>query len=149
MEMKNGLAPGAGTSRRERTEIRAVQREALRREPRGQDLRTCTPPYTARRAPGQVVHDSGGFLPETIGFPGGDPMHRLIPCVALALALAAPGLADADYPTHPVKVVSPYPPGGTVDILSRLISGWLQEKLGQPRTIVAFSENGMTCLQVQ
>jgi len=29
-----------------------------------------------------------------------------------------------------VKVVSPYPPGGTVDILARIISGWLQEKLG-------------------
>jgi len=59
-------------------------------------------------------------------------MHRFTRSAALALALVCPGLAAADYPTHAVKVVSPYPPGGTVDILARLISGWLQDKLGQP-----------------
>jgi len=59
-------------------------------------------------------------------------MHRFIRSAAFVLALAVPVLAAADYPTHAVKVVSPYPPGGTVDILSRIISGWLQEKLGQP-----------------
>ena len=59
-------------------------------------------------------------------------MHRFIRSAALALSLAIPGLAAADYPTHPVRIVSPYPPGGTVDLLSRLMSGWFQEKLGQP-----------------
>jgi tripartite-type tricarboxylate transporter receptor subunit TctC len=59
-------------------------------------------------------------------------MHLLIRSAGLALALAVPAFAVGDYPTHPVKVVSPYPPGGTVDILSRLIAGWLQEKLAQP-----------------
>ena len=59
-------------------------------------------------------------------------MHRLVRSAGLALALAVPAFAVADYPTHAVKVVSPYPPGGTVDILSRLIAGWLQEKLAQP-----------------
>jgi tripartite-type tricarboxylate transporter receptor subunit TctC len=60
-------------------------------------------------------------------------MHRLVRSAALALVLVLPGLpAAADYPTHAVKVISPYPPGGTVDILARIISGWLQEKLGQP-----------------
>jgi|SRR5882672_1942721 len=59
-------------------------------------------------------------------------MHRFIRSAAFAVVLVVPGLAGADYPTHAVKVVSPYPPGGTVDILARIISGWLQEKLGQP-----------------
>ena len=60
-------------------------------------------------------------------------MHRLVRSAALALVLVLPGFpAAADYPTHAVKVISPYPPGGTVDILARIISGWLQEKLGQP-----------------
>jgi len=59
-------------------------------------------------------------------------MHRFARFAAFALLLVLPGLAAADYPTHPVRIVSPYPPGGTVDILSRIISGWLQEKLGQP-----------------
>ena len=60
-------------------------------------------------------------------------MHRFVRSAALALLLVCPGLgAAADYPAHAVKVISPYPPGGTVDILARIASGWLQEKLGQP-----------------
>ena len=60
-------------------------------------------------------------------------MHRFVRSAALALSLVCPGLGTAaDYPAHAVKVISPYPPGGTVDILARIISGWLQEKLGQP-----------------
>jgi tripartite-type tricarboxylate transporter receptor subunit TctC len=60
-------------------------------------------------------------------------MLRFARFAALALALLVPGIASAaDYPTHPVRTISPYPPGGTVDLLARLMSGWLQEKLGQP-----------------
>ncbi|HVQ61045.1 MAG TPA: tripartite tricarboxylate transporter substrate binding protein [Burkholderiales bacterium] len=59
-------------------------------------------------------------------------MHCLARLAALALSLAIPGLAAAaDYPAHPVKLVVSYPPGGTTDLLARLISGWLTEKLGQ------------------
>jgi tripartite-type tricarboxylate transporter receptor subunit TctC len=58
-------------------------------------------------------------------------MHRFVRVAALAL-LGIPGIAAADYPVHPVKVIASYPPGGSVDLLSRLISGWLQDKLGQP-----------------
>jgi len=59
-------------------------------------------------------------------------MHRYARCAALALALAAPGLAAAaDYPAHPVKLVVSYPPGGSTDLLARLISGWLTDKLAQ------------------
>jgi tripartite-type tricarboxylate transporter receptor subunit TctC len=60
-------------------------------------------------------------------------MHRFIRYAALALALIVPGIAAAaDYPAHAVRTIVSYPPGGTTDLLARLISGWLQEKLGQP-----------------
>ena len=52
---------------------------------------------------------------------------------ALLVLLAAAGpAAAADYPTHSVKWVVPYPPGGTTDLIARIVAQWLQEKLGQP-----------------
>jgi tripartite-type tricarboxylate transporter receptor subunit TctC len=60
-------------------------------------------------------------------------MLRFVCSAALALSLAVPGLAAAaDYPAHAVRTISPYPPGGTVDLLARLMSAWFQDKLGQP-----------------
>ena len=54
----------------------------------------------------------------------------------LALAVTALGLAGVvahaqDYPTKPVKWVVAYPPGGTTDILARIIGQYLSEHLGQ------------------
>ena len=39
--------------------------------------------------------------------------------------------AAADYPSRPVKWVVPYPPGGTTDVLARIMAQWLSEKMGQ------------------
>jgi tripartite-type tricarboxylate transporter receptor subunit TctC len=36
------------------------------------------------------------------------------------------------WPAKPVKLIVPYPPGGTVDPLARLLGGKLMESLGQP-----------------
>ena len=49
-----------------------------------------------------------------------------------AAALVAGQAAAQSYPSHPVKWVVPYPPGGTTDVLARIIAQWLQDKLGQP-----------------
>jgi tripartite-type tricarboxylate transporter receptor subunit TctC len=39
------------------------------------------------------------------------------------------------YPTRPVRLIVPYPPGGGVDITARLIGQSLSERLGQPFVI--------------
>ena len=62
-------------------------------------------------------------------------MIRLARLAVLALfaALNFAGAASAaDYPTHPVKWVVPYPPGGTTDLLARFMAAWLSDKMGQP-----------------
>ncbi|WP_234087933.1 tripartite tricarboxylate transporter substrate binding protein [Azonexus sp. R2A61] len=53
---------------------------------------------------------------------------------ASLLALAAPVFADG-YPQRAVKLVVPFPPGGTADVLARLISERLSAALGQPVVI--------------
>lgn len=49
-----------------------------------------------------------------------------------ALAGFTPVHAKDTWPDKPISLVSPYAPGGTTDILARLLSPRLQEKLGQP-----------------
>ena len=49
----------------------------------------------------------------------------------LLLCLAVPAHAQ-EWPAHVVKFVSPYPPGGSVDPLARLLAAKLQDSLKQP-----------------
>ena len=58
--------------------------------------------------------------------------YLLLSIAVAASALLAPAACAADYPTHFVKVLVPYPAGGGTDILARLVAKGLQERLGQP-----------------
>lgn len=49
---------------------------------------------------------------------------------AAALALAMPALADAPYPSKPIKLVVGYAPGGSVDMAARVVADLLAARLG-------------------
>jgi tripartite-type tricarboxylate transporter receptor subunit TctC len=59
---------------------------------------------------------------------------KLLAVVVMAIAaFAAPAIVHAQaYPNKPIKVIVPYPPGDAGDIMARLISTKLTERLGQP-----------------
>ncbi|MGE5525466.1 MAG: Bug family tripartite tricarboxylate transporter substrate binding protein [Rhodospirillaceae bacterium] len=49
---------------------------------------------------------------------------------ALSYASAPALAADNNYPTKPIRVIVPYPPGGSTDPTARAYGTWLSEKLG-------------------
>ena len=50
---------------------------------------------------------------------------------ALALCAAALLAQAQDFPSRPIKIVIPYPPGGIADTVTRALAQQMQEKLGQ------------------
>ncbi len=62
-------------------------------------------------------------------------MNKRFFFAAFATALTshlAPAWAQAEYPSKPIKIVVPFPAGGTSDVLARLISQKMTESWGQP-----------------
>lgn len=64
------------------------------------------------------------------------PYRRNLLTVAVSVALlgatAASAQDAASFPNRPIKIVVPYPPGGSTDMLARLLGQKLSERMGQP-----------------
>jgi len=71
-----------------------------------------------------------------------DARHRCLwsrgtaAALVLAAALAASSAAQAqEYPSRIVKIIVPFPAGGTADVMPRVFADWLTKKWGQPVVI--------------
>src|SRR5260370_25150395 len=60
-----------------------------------------------------------------------DIMRRRVFTASALAALAAPAAAQ-DWPTKPLRMVIPYPPGGPSDVSTRVVMAHVLEGLGQP-----------------
>ncbi len=58
-------------------------------------------------------------------------MRVLLATTSVLIALALPAVAQSDYPNRPVRLIIPFPPGGSNDIVGRAIATQLSEKLGK------------------
>jgi tripartite-type tricarboxylate transporter receptor subunit TctC len=57
-------------------------------------------------------------------------LYRLMVTAALLVAVMASAFAD-DYPSRPVRLIVPFPPGGSNDVVGRLVAMQLSNQLGQ------------------
>ncbi len=58
-------------------------------------------------------------------------INLLAICAALACTLGAPVAHAQAYPNKPVKVIIPFPPGGTLDFVGRMLAQKLSDQTGQ------------------
>ena len=56
----------------------------------------------------------------------------IVAAALVTVATATSAQNPASYPTQPIRLVTPFPPGGVTDVLSRILSEKLPERLGQP-----------------
>ena len=59
-------------------------------------------------------------------------IKQLATIATLLLLAAGQSFAQPSYPNKPIRFILPYPPGGSTDTFSRIITQKLSESLGQP-----------------
>lgn len=58
--------------------------------------------------------------------------HRFLLASCLLMLGVTSAFAQDSFPSRPIKIVVPFPPGGTTDVVARLLAGAVKDRLGQP-----------------
>ena len=62
-------------------------------------------------------------------------MRRFSMAAAVMLALIAPAAAQDSYPSRTITMIVPFPPGGSTDVIARIVGEGLRQAFGQPVVI--------------
>ncbi|MEP6609467.1 MAG: tripartite tricarboxylate transporter substrate binding protein [Burkholderiaceae bacterium] len=58
--------------------------------------------------------------------------RRIVQAIAIAVALSGANVMAQTFPSKPITLIVPFPPGGTTDVLARALSDQLSKNVGQP-----------------
>src|SRR5271165_1589489 len=78
--------------------------------------------------PGRL--DAAAANVEACAYRGGAALNKFIMAVALFGSAAAFAQTD-NFPNKPIRLVAPFPPGGSVDIVGRIVGAKLSQLIGQ------------------
>jgi tripartite-type tricarboxylate transporter receptor subunit TctC len=59
-------------------------------------------------------------------------MQRLIVAIALTVSAGIAGAHAQTFPSRPITIVVPFPPGGSTDVVARIMAERMRPVLGQP-----------------
>jgi tripartite-type tricarboxylate transporter receptor subunit TctC len=62
----------------------------------------------------------------------GRSMRKFIAAITLAVLVGVSGAAAQTYPSRPITLVVPFPPGGSTDVVARIMAELMRPVLGQP-----------------
>lgn len=64
--------------------------------------------------------------------------------VAVALSAMVCGVSAEPFPSRPVNIISPFPPGGATDVITRVVADAMSKQLRQPMIIINKPGGGTT-----